>query len=183
MLARRCIVVAAALGVAFLAFLTPASAMDCVAYARATTGLALTGDAWRWWDVAAGTYARGRRPQAGAVMVFAQTRAMRHGHVAVVRAIRGPREILIDQANWQTGNRRGEIDVAVSVIDVSPRNDWSDVRVLWQRTSSYGRVNPVRGFIYPNQRYLVRGVDPATGRAVELLMADHRWGRRGPPQG
>jgi len=180
--ARSCVGVAAALGVAFLACLTPASAMDCVAYARATTGFALIGDAWRWWDAAAGSYARGRRPQPGAVMVFAQTNAMRLGHVAVVRAVRGPREILIDQANWETGSRRGEIEVAVSVIDVSRHNDWSDVRVEWQRTQSYGRVNPVRGFIYPNKRYFVR-FDPVTGRAIEVLMADHRWGRRGPPRG
>ncbi len=127
---------------------TPSYALNCVAYARHVTGMNLSGDAWRWWDSAQGVYQRGHRPQKGAVLVFARTSHMRHGHVAVVRAVRSRREILIDQANWLTGRERGTVTRAVSVIDVSPRNDWSQVEVQWQRTSTYGRVNPVRGFIY-----------------------------------
>jgi surface antigen len=139
---------AAAIAVAFLALTSPSHAWNCVAYAKQATGFALSGDAWQWWDSAAASHARGDTPASGAVMVFARTRHMRHGHVAVVRAVRGPREILIDQANWQAGRRKGSIDRAVSAIDISDRNDWSAVRVQWARTGSYGRVNPVRGFIY-----------------------------------
>jgi hypothetical protein len=78
-------------------------------------------------------------------MVFSRTRGMRDGHVAVVRQVQNSREILIDHANWTHG---GAVSHAQSVIDVSPNNDWSMVRVEWQRTGSYGRLNPVNGFIY-----------------------------------
>jgi hypothetical protein len=179
----RGLVFAAALAVASVALAAPASAMDCVAYARAETGFVLVGDAWRWWDLAASTYARGHWPVPGAVIVFARTRAMRYGHVAVVRALRGPREILIDQANWQTGKQRGKIEVAVSAIDVSLNNDWSDVRVEWQRTRSYGRVNPVLGFIYPDKIYLLRPAHSIMSPARERFMADERWQRRALPRG
>ncbi|HTH99024.1 MAG TPA: CHAP domain-containing protein [Stellaceae bacterium] len=127
---------------------TPSQAMNCVAYVRSVTGFDLSGNAYQWWNSAAGVYERGHRPEPGSVMVFARTRGMRDGHVAVVRSVRGSREILIDQANWVQGPHGGAITKAVSVIDVSPDNDWTQVRVEWLRSGSYGRVNPVDGFIY-----------------------------------
>ena len=36
--------------------------MSCVPYARNATGIALIGDAWQWWDLATGIYARGGVP-------------------------------------------------------------------------------------------------------------------------
>lgn len=148
------IVLAASLAAAFLfAFTgTPANAMSCVAYARDVSGLALNGDAWQWWGAARGTYARGHIPEPGAIIVFARSQAMPLGHLAIVRAVQGPREILIDQANWQTSRHKGRIETAVSAIDVSRDNDWSLVRVEWAKTATYGRVNPVRGFIYAPKR-------------------------------
>ena len=129
----------------------PAQAMTCVAYVRAVTGFDLSGNAWQWWNAAAGVYNRGHLPEPGAVMVFSRTHHMRDGHVAIVREVLGDREILIDQANWEVvRHRRGAISTAVRVVDVSPENDWSDVRVQWERSDAFGRDNPVSGFVYPD---------------------------------
>ena len=43
--------------------------LSCVPYARDRTGLQLQGDAWEWWQAAAGRYERSRRPrQAGTLL-------------------------------------------------------------------------------------------------------------------
>ncbi|MCF4166424.1 CHAP domain-containing protein [Zavarzinia compransoris] len=131
---------------------SPAQAIECVPYARQISGVQIKGDAWTWWGQArpAG-YETGGRPQAGAVMVFRRAHAMRRGHVAVVREIVGPREIIIDHANWQSRRsaRKGRIDRGISVIDVSARNDWSSVRVWYPPIDDYGSsVYPLYGFIY-----------------------------------
>ncbi len=127
-----------------------AVAQQCVPYARQISGLSLRGDAWQWWAAAEGAYQRGSRPQAGAVLVFKKTAKMRHGHVAVVSRVVGSREIRVDHANWETtGRGRGRVTRDVPVIDVSPRNDWTAVRVWHEASRSYGRrVNPTYGFIY-----------------------------------
>jgi surface antigen len=152
---------------ALLVLSVPAFAGSCVAYARHATGFELTGDAWQWWDLARGVYPRGYMPARGAVIVFDQTGAMPFGHLAVVRSIRGPREILIDQANWQTRRRKGAVEKAVSVVDVSPTNDWSEVRVEWTQTATYGRVNPIRGFIYAIYPHSQRVLASAAERRYE----------------
>jgi surface antigen len=145
---KRNVLVLAAIA-APLVLSTPSQAMNCVAYVRSVTGFDLSGNAWQWWNSADGVYSRGHQPVPGAVMVFSRTSEMSHGHVAVVREVRGSREILIDQANWVQGrHHRGLVSKAVSVIDVSPDNDWTEVRVEWMRSGDYGRVNPVQGFIY-----------------------------------
>lgn len=129
----------------------PAQALQCVPYARQISGVDLQGDAWRWWNAAQGVYDRGASPRSGAVLVFKQTRNMRYGHVAVVRRVINKREIRIDHANWGTGLRgsRGTVTTDVPVIDVSPNNDWSQVRVWHHASQTYGaRINPAYGFIY-----------------------------------
>ncbi|HVH78684.1 MAG TPA: hypothetical protein VM782_04790, partial [Stellaceae bacterium] len=65
------------------------------------------------------------------------------GHVAVVSRVLGPREVLVDQANWV----RGRVTTAMSVVDASPQNDWTSVKV--QFAGTHGRENPTYGFIYP----------------------------------
>ncbi len=60
---------------------------SCVPFARELTGFQISGDAWRWWDAAAGRYNRGRMPVAGSVIVLKRTGSMRRGHVAVVRRV------------------------------------------------------------------------------------------------
>jgi len=136
---------------AVIAVSTPASALQCVPFARDVSGISIRGDAWTWWSSAVGTYDRGHAPRQGAVVVFQKTRAMRHGHVAVVTEVVNSREVLVDHANWgsrRTGGR-GQIAKGMSVVDISPHNDWSQVRVWNRRSDDYGtRVYPTYGFIY-----------------------------------
>ena len=55
-------------------------------------------------------------PVEEAVMVFSGSKRLKRGHVAVVTEIVSPRQIIVDQANWQN---KGEIDHATPVLDVS----------------------------------------------------------------
>ena len=121
----------------------PKGRVWCVPFARAVSGVDIRGNAKTWWDKAAGRYARGKQPVVGAVMAFSASGAMPKGHVAVVSGVVDRRRILIDQANWE----RDRITEDTLVVDVSPRNDWSQVRVQ-NGAGSLGRVNPVTGFIY-----------------------------------
>jgi len=132
------------------------AALQCVTYARDVTGLNLKGDAWRWWEAADGLYDRGKRPLEGAVMVFKRQGSMRHGHVSVVRKMTDSRVVLVDHANWAPHRSagRGKVAEAVPVMDVSPNNDWSQVRVWYRPTNSFGsKVYQTLGFVYrPNHR-------------------------------
>lgn len=118
--------------------------ISCVPYARSVTGMAVSGNAWQWWNSSAGTYERGARPEAGSVLNFQATGRMRLGHVAVVSRVVNKREIEIDHANWAGGG----IARGVAVIDVSDANDWTSVRVGLGGTGSFGSVYPTYGFIY-----------------------------------
>src|SRR5262245_18492528 len=53
--------------------------MQCVAYARAVTGLDLKSDAWRWWKAASGHYQRGPEPAAYSVLVLSQGNRLSRG--------------------------------------------------------------------------------------------------------
>lgn len=118
---------------------------NCVAFARDVTGIQLDGNAASWWPHAEGRYERGQQPRVGSILVFKPYSGMRVGHVAVVSEVVGPREILVDQANWV----RGRVTRAMAVFDASPHNDWTAVRV--QFGGSWGtRQNPTFGFIYPH---------------------------------
>lgn len=123
----------------------------CVPYARAVSGVEIFGDAWTWWEAAKGRYARGAQPVAGSVLVWKRDNRLRNGHVAVVTRVVGPREILVTHANWGWGPEkpRGQVDHDISVIDVSPGNDWSAIQV-WNG-GSYGRTYQTHGFIYPGR--------------------------------
>lgn len=169
----------------------PAHAMTCVAYVRAVTGFDLSGNAWQWWNAASGIYNRGHVPEPGAVMVFSRTRQMRDGHVAIVREVLGTREILIDQANWEVvHHHRGAVSKSVRVVDASPNNDWTQVRVQWGRGDVFGRVNPVSGFVYPDAdshanvsqaRYLEARMRAHVGDGnAEMTDAVAKTSRRGP---
>jgi hypothetical protein len=69
------------------------------------------------------------------------------GHVAVVRELVDARTIKIDHANWLDD---GAIYTDDPVRDVSPANDWSQVRVFNLRAGAWGsRIYPVQGFIGP----------------------------------
>ena len=131
---------------------TVIEAVQCVPFARAASGIEIRGDAWTWWETAAGRYARGVQPQAGAVLVLRRTGRLRHGHIAVVVAVAGPREIHVTHANWGWDREtRDRAYHAMPVIDVSPGNDWSETRFYNYDTGAYGRVYPAHGFIYAHR--------------------------------
>ncbi len=126
--------------------------ISCVPFARARTGIELRGDAWEWWDAAAGRYQRGRRPSPGHVLVFGRTRRLPQGHLSVVRRQVSPREIRVDHANWAEagGHGRGRISEDQPVLDVSGANDWTAVRVWYPPIRDYGNtVFAAHGFISP----------------------------------
>ncbi|HEX3982426.1 MAG TPA: CHAP domain-containing protein [Acidisoma sp.] len=123
--------------------------LQCVPYARRVSGIELRGNANTWWREADGRYERGQSPEEGAVLSFRANRHMSLGHVAVVAKAVNAREILINQANWpMPGQRYGNVSKAVSVIDVSPNNDWTAVRVELGHSGRYGSVYATNGFIY-----------------------------------
>ena len=124
--------------------------LQCVPYARTVSGIQLFGDAYTWWGQAAGRYARGDEPRVGAVMAFRPHGNMKLGHVAAVSKVLDARTVLLDHANWSPiSGRRGQIERGVRAIDVSPANDWSQVRVWYDPIQGLGTTAwPVEGFIY-----------------------------------
>jgi hypothetical protein len=120
--------------------------LQCVPYARQVSGIQLHGEAYSWWDQAAGRYGRGSVPRPGSVLVFRRSARLGSGHVSVVERVVSDREIVVTQANWVP--RRVARDEPV--VDVSPGNDWSAVRVWWAPSLGLGRTAyPTYGFIGP----------------------------------
>lgn len=151
------------------AALTPAPAvaqssgyLQCVPYARELSGIEIYGDARTWWDQAEGEYARGRRPQVGAVMVFKPHRNMRLGHVAYVSEVVDSRTVRLTHANWSEINgKRGQKEFNVPAIDVSPNNDWSEVRVWYHSIGAPGGTHwPLHGFIYADGKPQMQQIAP-----------------------
>ncbi|MGE4410058.1 MAG: CHAP domain-containing protein [Sphingobium sp.] len=125
-----------------------AGSLQCVPFARQVSGIDLYGNAATWWNQAEGRYDRGNEPRIGAVLTFSASRAMPVGHVAMVSKVVNDREILLTHANW---SYRGGIERNVRAIDVSPDNDWTDIRVWYGPIGKVGtRSNPAFGFIYPH---------------------------------
>jgi surface antigen len=148
----------AALGslvVALIVALAPGGAFaqdywQCVPFARLASGIQIFGDAWTWWSQAAGKYQTGFVPKEGAVLCFKPTGRMRLGHVAVVSQVLTDRVIQITHANWSLiDGGRGHVEQNVTVVDVSPDGDWSQVKVWNDPTRNLGTtVYPTYGFIY-----------------------------------
>jgi surface antigen len=120
--------------------------LECVSYARQVTGVQIQGDAGTWWHSAAGRYGRSNKPTPMSVLVLRPTRQLPGGHVAVVRSVVSAREIRVDHANWDDRRARGRIYENMSVIDVSPRNDWTSLR-FWNG-AGYGKIYAAHGFIH-----------------------------------
>jgi hypothetical protein len=131
--------------------------MECVPYARAVTGIAIRGDAWSWWEQAAGRYERGRVPAPYAVLVLDRGVRLGLGHLAVVRRVLDRRRIRVDHANWRND---GRIVTDMTAIDVSAANDWTEVRFWNGGAEEWGNVYVAKGFIYPP------GVDPPDATAA-----------------
>ncbi len=127
--------------------------LQCVPYARQVSGINIFGDAHTWWDQAEGRYSRGFRPRVGAVMALEPHGNSKLGHVAAISRIIDSRTVLIRHANWSPINgRRGQIEDDVRAVDVSPANDWSEVRVWYSPIQDLGGTHwPVQGFIYPGK--------------------------------
>ena len=142
--------------------------LSCVPFARADSGIEVAGNAWQWWQNAAGTYARGSVPEAGSVLAFRANGHMRLGHVAVVSHVINPREIEIDHANWWGPGMHGGVARNIPVVDVSEANDWTAVRVGLGRSGEFGSVYPTYGFIYdrPDTGALVASAQPAAPKPV-----------------
>ncbi|MCG5239590.1 CHAP domain-containing protein [Azospirillum doebereinerae] len=148
---------------ALLAFsplsVSTAAAQDCVRTVRAISDFTIRGDAWTWWNTAAGQYDRENHPAIGSVLVFKRTGHMRRGHVSLVSAVIDRRTIEVDHT-WIDGDglRRG-----MRVVDVSSRNDWSAVRVWHEPTDQLGmRVYTAYGFIMPEGEE-----EPSRGRVLD----------------
>lgn len=141
--------------------------LQCVPYARAVSGIRIFGDALTWWEQAEGRYARGNRPKVGAVMSFAPHGRMELGHVAAVSRVIDSRNVLLRHANWSVvDGRRGQIEDNVRAVDVSPANDWSQVRVWYAPIGNLGTTAwPVNGFIYPDK--------PGRSERITVLSATH----------
>jgi surface antigen len=125
-----------------------AGGISCVPFARSDSGIAVAGNAWQWWENAAGVYARGSVPEPGSVLTFRSNGRMRLGHVAVVSRVINRREVAIEHANWTWAGVPGGIARNIPVVDVSAANDWTAVRVGLGRTGEFGSVYPTYGFIY-----------------------------------
>jgi hypothetical protein len=123
---------------------SPGIGTQCVPYARARSGIKIFGDAHTWWDAAKGQYARGNLPMLGSVLVLSKTKRLRRGHVGVVTGIVSEREIRLDHANWQPD----AIITNMAVIDVSPANDWTQLRFWNKDARMWGAIYPASGFIY-----------------------------------
>jgi len=121
--------------------------LQCVPFAREESGIQIYGDANTWWGQAAGRYPRSNSPAPGSVLVMRGYNDPGRGHVAVVTEVVSSRVILVDHANWLN---HGEISTNVPVADVSPNNDWSEVRVWYIPNRQWGaRTYRAHGFVHP----------------------------------
>ena len=153
---QRMRTVLGSLTAALLVCLSPAAASagddywQCVPFARMVSGIQIFGDAWTWWQQAAGKYETGFVPKVGSVLCFKPNGKMRLGHVAVVSQVLTDRVIQISHANWSLiDGDRGHVEQNVTVVDVSPDGNWSEVKVWNDPSRNLGAtVYPTYGFIY-----------------------------------
>lgn len=142
--------------------------LECAPFARALSGVRLSGAAADWWWQADGRYSRSYTPKVGSVLVFARSGRLRSGHVSVVARVLSSREVLVTQANWV----RDRVTEDQPVIDVSPNNDWSMVRVWWPPSGQMGVAEyPALGFIHadrPKSRDELRASTPG---AIRIALA------------
>jgi surface antigen len=154
--AFRGLVVAMTLVVASAAPASAQAYLQCAPFAREISGIQLFGRAAAWWTQAEGRYERGNTPRVGSVLSFKSVGKMPAGHVAMVSEVVGERVIKITHANWSPINgRRGQIEENVEVMDVSPGNDWTEVRVYYAPLRGLGTSSyPTNGFIYAQAPHL-----------------------------
>ena len=157
---KRLTAAAVAATIVFFSSTAPAQAAEpywqCVTFARMFSGIQIFGDAWTWWESATGKYAKGSTPETGAVLVFRPNGKMTRGHVAVISQVLTDRVVQITHANW--GGSRGKVEENVTLVDVSPNGDWSQVRVWHAPSGTLGVTTyPTYGVIYNAARTVARG--------------------------
>jgi surface antigen len=146
---------------------------QCATFARMFSGIQIFGDAWTWWNQAVGKYTTGETPQSGSVLVFKRNGAMRDGHVAVVSRVLTDRVIQVTHANWSIiAGGRGKVEQDVTVVDVSPKGDWSQVKVWYDPIRDLGNtVYPTYGFIYQTAQNTAKLAQMSVGQAAVNQMA------------
>jgi hypothetical protein len=145
--------------------LGPRATVECAPFARALTGVALTGDAADWWTEANGRYIRTRQPQVGSILVLKRSNRLPHGHVSVVTRVLSSSEIMVTQANWV----HDRITQDQPVLDVSADSDWSVVRVWWPPTGAMGVTDyAAAGFIRPERPLTHDRIAATTPEAVRI---------------
>jgi surface antigen len=148
--------------------------ITCAPFARELSGIALYGDAYTWWAAAAGRYGRSAQPEIGAVLVLRRSSRLPAGHVAVVSRVLAPRQVLVIQANWVPD----ELTEDQLAIDVSPHNDWTEVRMWWPPTDTLGgHAYLAYGFILPPTPTTHEALRRAAHPAAKLALNDST-GRR-----
>jgi surface antigen len=147
---------------------------QCATFARMFSGIQLFGDAWTWWNQALGKYTTGETPQAGSVLVFKRNGAMRDGHVAVVSRVLTDRVIQVTHANWSIiEGGRGKVEQDVTVVDVSAKGDWSQVKVWYDPIRDLGHtVYPTYGFIYQTAQNTAKLASVSMAKAAVTQMAN-----------
>ena len=143
--------------------------LECAPFARALTGMQLSGAAYSWWDGAAGRYDRSSHPADGSVLVLRQESRLPSGHVAVVSRVLSDREVMVTQANWV----HHRVTEDQPVVDVSEANDWTEVRVWWPPSGQMGSHDyPAYGFIRPDHALSHDDIAAGTPRAIRVAVGD-----------
>jgi hypothetical protein len=143
--------------------------LECAPFARALSGVQLRGQAYTWWDGAAGHYERSSQPSTGAVLVLRRDDRLPYGHVAVVSRVLSGRQILVTQANWV----HHRVTTDQPVLDVSRGNDWTEVRVWWPPAGQMGsHAYPAYGFIRPERALSHDELISGTPRAIRVAGGD-----------
>jgi CHAP domain-containing protein len=146
-----------------------AAAVECAPFARALTGVSLSGAAADWWRQAKGRYTRMQQPEVGSLLVFQRSGRLPSGHVAVVSRVLSRRQIMVTQANWV----HHRITQDQSVVDMSGSGDWTTVRVWWPPSGQLGTAGyPTFGFIRPDHPIGHDQLVAATPAAVRSAEGD-----------
>ena len=149
---------------------------QCVPFARLVSGIQIFGDAYTWWQQAIGKYEEGFQPKAGAVLCFKPTERMRLGHVAVVSEVLTDRIVQITHANWSPiDGGRGKVEKDVTLVDVSPEGNWSQVKVWYDPSRDLGgSTYQTYGFIYQDARAKIlasTGLSNAENTAIAMAQS------------
>ena len=101
---------------------------------------------------------------------------MRLGHVAVVSQVLTDRIVQITHANWSPiEGSRGKVEKDVTLVDVSPQGDWSQVKVWYDPNRDLGgSTYQTYGFIYQDTKAKViaaTGLSNAENTAIAMAQS------------